>query len=219
MERSVVLLSSGLDSTVGLYQAARESEVVLTLTFDYGQRAALREIEHARRLSQNLGIRNHVVELPWFREFTKTALVDRDAKIPTDAVQIDDFKASTDSAKAVWVPNRNGIFLNIAAAFAESLGAKWIVPGFNREEAITFPDNSEAYLQAATRSLEYSTSNHVEVKCFTTALDKTEIVRLGKTLGVPFEQVWPCYFGERTTCGQCESCQRYRRAIAAAGDK
>lgn len=211
--RSVVLLSSGLDSTVNLFAAAQQSEVKLALTFDYGQRAAKREIEHARELAGKIGARHHVVSLPWFKDFTRTSLVDTSMDVPTTAVSIDDMDASTKTAKAVWVPNRNGIFLNVGAAYAEAEGAQWLVPGFNAEEAATFPDNSEAYLKAATGSLHYSTSNHVEVKCFTTALTKPQIVAMGRGLKVPFNLVWPCYFGGEKPCGQCESCQRFARAM------
>ncbi len=214
MKRSVVLLSAGLDSTVNLYRAQEESDVVLALTFDYGQRAAPREISAAAALAKRVGCPHRVVTLPWFRDFTKTSLVNSAAEIPTDGVSIDDLNASTHSAKAVWVPNRNGIFLNIGAAFAEGLEAQWLVPGFNLEEAKTFPDNSEAYLQAATRALQFSTSNHVQVHCFTTELTKTEIVQVGRRLQVPFEMIWTCYFGGETQCGKCESCQRYERARA-----
>ena len=213
MKRSVVLLSAGLDSTVNLYQAREESDVVLALTFNYGQRAAQREIEHAAALAKKIGTRHHVIDLPWFRDFTKTSLVDSSMEIPTDAVSIDDLNASTHSAKAVWVPNRNGIFLNIGAAFAEGLQAEWLVPGFNLEEAQTFPDNSEAYLQAATRAFQFSTSNKVQVRCFTTDLTKPQIVALGKTLNVPLEMIWTCYFGGESQCGQCESCRRFNRAL------
>ncbi len=213
--KSVVLLSSGLDSTVNLYRAARESKVVMAITFDYGQRAAAREIHFAGLMAAKLEIPHRVIELPWFKDFTASSLVNRKMDVPTTSVEIDSFEASTNSAKAVWVPNRNGIFLNIGAAFAESVEAKWLIPGFNAEEAATFPDNSEDYLQAATKSLFYSTGNHVQVKCFTTAMDKTEIVKQGRTLDVPFELIWTCYFGGEKPCGQCESCQRFSRAMGA----
>ena len=61
----------------------------------------------------------------------------------------------------MWVPNRNGVFIAIAAAFAESLGADLVVTGFNAEEAATFPDNSAAFAAAATESLRFSTANGV----------------------------------------------------------
>ncbi len=212
--RSVVLLSSGLDSTVNLYEAKQVSEVALTITFDYGQRAAEREIESAAKISAKLSVPHKVLKLDWFKDFTQTSLVNRSADIPTSAnVQIDDLEQSNVTAKAVWVPNRNGIFLNIAAAFAEGLKADWIVPGFNAEEAATFPDNSQGYLEAATKAFSFSTSNQVQVRCFTTQMTKTQIVARGRELKVDFDSIWPCYFGEAKPCGQCESCQRFVRAL------
>jgi 7-cyano-7-deazaguanine synthase len=215
-KRSVVLLSSGLDSTVNLYEAKQKSEVVLALTFNYGQRAAVRELDRAAKIAKHAGVRHQSVDLPWFSEFTKTSLVNRGADIPTKAVSIDDLKVSHETAKAVWVPNRNGILLNVAAGFAEGLNAEWIVPGFNAEEAATFPDNTNDFLKALSASFRFSTANHVEAICFTTALNKTEIVRRGRLLGAPFELMWPCYFAGETPCGECESCQRFRRATTSA---
>lgn len=215
--RSVVLLSSGLDSTINLFEARERSQVVLALTFDYGQRAALRERERSAALAAHVGVPHRIVELPWFSQFTKSSLVNRDAAVPvSESVSIDDFATSTKTAAAVWVPNRNGIFLNIAAAFAEGLGANWIIPGFNAEEAVTFPDNTGEFLEAATASFKFSTSNHVEAVCFTTKMNKPEIYARGRALGVPFDLVWPCYFAGETPCGECESCQRFKRAAAGA---
>lgn len=216
LNRSVVLLSSGLDSTVNLFEALEVSEVVLALTFNYGQRAARRECERAQAIAERAKVEHIVVPLPWFELFTRTSLVSRDANVPVaDEVSIDDLNVSNQTAKAVWVPNRNGIFLNIAAAFAESLSAGWVVPGFNIEEGATFPDNTEPFLQALTQSFRFSTSNGVTAKCFTTALNKQEIVKRGRELNAPFELMWPCYFGGETPCGQCESCQRFNRAKGA----
>lgn len=213
---SVVLLSSGLDSTVNLYEAREKSRVVLALTFDYGQRAAPREIERAEAIAKLAGVAHKVLDLTWFREFTTTSLVNRANEVPTgSSVSIDDLTVSNETAKAVWVPNRNGIFLNIGAAFAEGLGASLIVPGFNIEEGATFPDNTQGFLDALTGAFVYSTSNHVEAICFTTQMDKTEIVRRGRALGAPFKLMWPCYFAGSEPCGECESCKRFCRAVNA----
>ncbi len=213
MKKSVVLLSAGLDSSVNFLWAKRESEVALALTFDYGQRARDREIAAASGLAAQFNVPHRVIQLPFFADFTATSLVNTSVEIPRESqISIDDYQTSMRTAAMVWVPNRNGIFLNVAAAFAEGLHADWIVPGFNIEEATTFPDNSEAYLQAATGALQYSTANHVQVKCFTTAMNKTEIATKGRELGLDFHGVWPCYFGGERPCGTCESCQRFIRA-------
>lgn len=216
MKKSVVLLSGGLDSTVNFLAARSQSGIVLALTFNYGQRAAAREIKVASELCRHFQVRHQVLNLPFFQEFGKSSLTDHQMTVPTGtSVSIDDMKVSQETAKSVWVPNRNGIFLNVAAGFAESLGADWIIPGFNREEAATFPDNSQEFLEAATESLAFSTSNKVQVKCFTTSLSKTEIVGLGVSLKIDWNWIWPCYFSGDQWCGECESCQRSKRALAA----
>ncbi len=212
---SVVLLSSGLDSTVNLYEALSRNDKVLTcLTFDYGQRAAKKEAQNATLICKKLNVAHQIVDLKWFSSFTSTSLVSESMTVPTD-VQIDDLMDSKKSAKAVWVPNRNGIFINIAAGYAEGLSADEVVVGFNREEAATFPDNSQEYLEALNRAFEYSTSNKIKVRCYTTELDKVQIAKRAKELKVDLNLVWPCYEGREEICQKCESCLRYIRAIRA----
>ena len=213
MKTAVVLLSSGLDSTVNLYGAHKKFKVLKVLTFNYGQRAAEKEIEQSQKICAALGVSHQVIELPWLAQWTSTALVRREAIVPQGwSVQIDNKEQSLETAKAVWVPNRNGIFLNIAAALAESLKADYVIPGFNKEEATTFPDNTGDFLKALDHSFSFSTATQVKTHCFTTDLTKTEIVRLGREWNVPFELMWPCYFSGPKICGECESCQRFLRA-------
>lgn len=214
---SIVLLSGGLDSTVSLSQALREGEVKLCLTFDYGQRARLKEINAASEITGYYKVKHRVIALPFLREITHTALVNHGADVPEpDESHFTDDGIMADTARSVWVPNRNGIFINIAAAFAESLGCGQIVTGFNSEEAKTFPDNSRNFLNAINQSLAYSTLKNVRVLSYTQMLDKVEIIRLGKRLGAPLQYIWPCYHGGDKMCGRCESCKRYLRALAAA---
>lgn len=216
--KSVVLLSAGLDSTVNLYEAQKRGEVVLALTFGYGQRAAAREVEMAKRLTADLKIPHRVLELPFFKDFGQSSLVDTRKALPKgDEVSIDDLNVSQATAKSVWVPNRNGIFLNIAAGFAEALKAEVVVPGFNLEEATTFPDNTDAFLKALTQSFSYSTSNQLKAHCFTTDLNKVQIVKRGIELNVNWKNVWPCYQSLDQWCGECESCKRAKRAFQANG--
>lgn len=211
--KSVVLLSAGLDSTVNLYMALQDTHVIQTLTFDYGQRAAPKEIERAKLISDKVNVPHKVVSLPVFKDFGQSSLIDRNQNVPTGRqVSIDDKKVSLDTAKSVWVPNRNGIFLNIAAGYAESLKTQVVIPGFNKEEAASFPDNSYDFIRTLRKSFQYSTSNHVDVLCFTINLDKNEIVEKGITLKVPFEMTWSCYLDGDKWCGQCESCKRSKRA-------
>jgi len=213
---SVVLLSAGLDSTVNFYNALIETDVKLALTFSYGQKAALKEIERAKYIAEVNKVTHTVVDLPWLKNLGKSALTQDQYTMPVGKnISIDNLAVSTTSAKAVWVPNRNGVFLNVAASFAESIKADVIVPGFNREEAITFPDNSLDFIRSVRKSFIYSTATKVDIQCYTIAMSKIEIVELGKKLNVPFEKIWPCYQSKNIWCGECESCKRTKRAFVA----
>ena len=212
---SVVLLSGGLDSAANLAFCAVQDEPVLALTCAYGQRAQFREIEAARKLAAFYGVAHEVVSIPWLGSLGGSSLTDAGQKIPElRASELDDRSVTEESAKSVWVPNRNGVLINIAAAFAEKRGAARVVVGFNREEAATFPDNSADFVTRASRARELSTANHVSVFSYTTEMDKTEIVRaLGKLArAFPMELVWSCYFGGDHPCLSCESCRRFARA-------
>ncbi len=132
--RLVTLLSGGLDSVVATTAASRDHEIVLALTFDYGQHAAPREIAAAQQIAEILDIEHSVIALPWLGQITHSALVADEGQIPTAEPQsLDDPQAAAVAAQAVWVPNRNGIFLNIAAGYCEAQDCEGIVCGFNAE--------------------------------------------------------------------------------------
>lgn len=209
MKKAVILLSAGLDSLTALSEAAKKLEVVCALTIDYGQRAAKREIALAKKIAAYYKIKHLVIRLPWYQRIIQTSLVNRKTKVPQlQSVAEGNFA----TAKSVWVPNRNGLFLNIAAAYAESFKVDYIITGFNKEEAVTFPDNSLAYCQAIEKALAYSTLNKVKVKNYFFAKDKQAIYKLAVKNKAPLQYVWPCYHGGRLMCGTCESCQRFLRA-------
>ena len=214
----VVLLSGGLDSVVNLYWAHRDGQVLKALTFDYGQRAARNEIAAAGFFCNELKIDHQVIDMTWLGKITSTALVQRKQTLP-HLKNLDDLGEGEVSAKAVWVPNRNGVFLNVAAAFAESLGAAAVVPGFNKEEAATFPDNSQQFIEATNGAFQLSTLSHVKVKCFTTSMDKAALILQARELGVNLKKVWSCYEAGSAPCGVCESCQRTQRAIKVVDGK
>lgn len=215
--QSVILLSSGLDSTVNFHVALQKTKVKLALTFNYGQTAAVKEIERSAEMCALHNVKHVVLDLPWLKDLGQSALTKPKAvALPLGkSVSIDNLKVSEKTAKSVWIPNRNGIFLNIAAAYAESIQAHMVIPGFNAEEAVTFPDNSYDFIRETRRAFAFSTANKVDVQCFTINKTKNEIVKLGQSMEVPFQRMWVCYQAGDNWCGQCESCQRAVRAFRA----
>lgn len=213
--KSLILLSGGLDSAANLAFTAYFDEPVLALTIDYGQRAALPEIEASKKLTSYYGVEHQILDMKWLGALGGSALTSSAINIPEMATaKLDDLTTAKETAKQVWVPNRNGVLINVAAAIAESKKIQQVVVGFNKEEAATFPDNSSQFLSVATLSLKYSTSNGVKVSCYTDMMVKTEIVQALRNLEkpFPFEMVWSCYHGGSKMCGKCESCQRFMRA-------
>lgn len=223
--KAISLLSSGLDSVaaLALSLAAESLEIEMAITFDYGQRSSRREIEYAGKVCEHFGIEQRVLKLDWLAGITSTSLVNREAEIPElsfeDLAENAPASITKASAKAVWVPNRNGVMLNIAASFAESRGCKYLITGFNGEEAGTFPDNSLAYVQAMDLAFSLSTQNGVEVLAPLIELDKPGIVRKALEIKAPLEYSWSCYHGEDVPCQRCESCMRRSLAFKAAGKK
>jgi len=211
----VVLLSAGLDSSVNLLQAAKEDEVLAAINIDYGQRAAKQERKAARLLCDKLNVPLIEFSLDIFKTFEKNALTNTALSLAQN-MDINDLAACKETAKNVWVPNRNGVLLNLAAALAENLGADYVIPGFNKEEAATFADNSKDYMQALDKAFSYSTQNAVKVKCYTVDMAKPEIYELGKRLGMDETKLWYCYESGDVACRKCESCLRFENARSLA---
>ncbi|MGK5083132.1 7-cyano-7-deazaguanine synthase QueC [Bdellovibrionota bacterium FG-1] len=215
---SVVLLSGGLDSAANLAFCREADEPVLALTADYGQRAFEPELRAAQAFCDYYGVPHARVDLRWLGQLGGSSLTSAAQEVPKLLTSLLDDRSTTEaSARAVWVPNRNGVLINVAAAYAERLAATRVVVGFNVEEAVTFPDNSEEFLQRTTSSLEYSTANGVRVYCYTTQWNKRQIVAELRKLktSFPFDRVWSCYLGGSHPCQECESCLRFARAQAS----
>jgi 7-cyano-7-deazaguanine synthase len=115
--------------------------------------------------------------------------------------------------KNLWVPNRNGLFINIAACYAEYYGAQVIVTGFNRDEAREFPDNKPQFIAAVNHSLMYSTLQKVKVDSYVAEYTKKQIYRVGKRYKAPLHNVYSCYLGGEKMCGKCASCKKLFEAV------
>ena len=208
MTRGIILLSGGLDSLVSL---GITKNIELALTFDYGQKSADYEIKASKVICDYYKIEHKVIKLDWLKEITHTALVSGD-KLPEG---IDNPK---ESAKSVWVPNRNGLFLNIAASFADGDDYDFIVIGANKEEGQTFSDNSKDFIERVNAEFEFSTCKHPKVVAPLLNCNKNDIVKLALENNIPLGLVRSCYAGGEKHCGMCESCTRLKNALIANGD-
>ncbi len=211
--KSIVLLSGGLDSVISLALVKEELNVTLALTFDYGQKSAQKEIKASAQIAKHYGLEHKVIKLDWLKDITHTALCS-DEEIPTGEA----LKNAENSAKSVWVPNRNGLFLNIAGAFADADTFTNIIIGANKEEAQTFPDNTSDFIERVNEEFKFSTRVQPKITTPLINCDKNEIVRLALETRAPLHLLNSCYKNTPKHCGVCESCVRLKKALIANND-
>ncbi|VVB56000.1 7-cyano-7-deazaguanine synthase [uncultured archaeon] len=216
--KSIVLFSSGLDSTVAFKEAYDISNEILCVTFDYGQKAREKEISFAKTICERYKAGHIVIELPWYRTF-RGALTGGGALPEISEHELDDKEITKKSAEIVWVPARNVVFLSIGAALAENYQYDTIVTGFDVEEAATFPDNTIEFVKRFNKMLELGTLTKTSVYAPLISMNKSDIVKRGLEIGAPLEWSWSCYNGSEKPCGTCESCLRRKRAFEISGTK
>lgn len=213
MNKSVILMSGGLDSLVSLGLAKEEYGIELALTFNYGQKSVNQEIDASKKICEFYSIKHKIIELDWLKSIVNTALVGDESVPYVDFKDLDSGSFTKKSAEAVWVPNRNGLFLNIAACFADSFDYDCIIFGANSEEAQTFSDNTQDFIDRINAEFEYSTQKHPKVYAPLINFSKDDIVKIAMEKAIPLELTRSCYSTEDKHCGTCESCVRLKRAL------
>ena len=218
VRRAVTLLSGGLDSTTTLAIAQRDGFDCHALTIDYGQRHVV-ELEAARVVAARLGAREHVIVPLDLRRFGGSALT-ADVAVPKGRAP----DAMTD-IPITYVPARNTIFLALALAWAETLGAEDIFIGVNALDSSGYPDCRPEYIDAFERMANLGTKAGVEgTSAFTIhtpliALTKAGIVRRAVELGLDLSLTWSCYDPrpDGRPCGACDSCVLREKGFREAG--
>lgn len=217
---AVVCLSGGLDSSVSLLWAKKEYENLISVFFNYKQKAVEQERKASKFFSDLVGAEFLEVDLSFLGEVSNSSLNSKEIKVPTGLdVDINDEQISEKTAQSVWVPNRNGLFVSVAASIAEAKNYDELVVGFNLEEAQTFPDNSTDFVEKTNEALSYSTKNKIKLVSPTIDLNKVEILKMGLDLELDPKKVWPCYKNVEEICRSCESCKRFLRATEELGVK
>ena len=209
--KAVALLSGGLDSTVSFGLAHATHTIVLALTVNYGQTAFAQELKAATALAAHYNVPHQVIDLPWLGNLLPKAMDKHHTQPTWDATSETDDPTFW-QAEGVWVPNRNGLLINLAGCFAEYHQADVIIFGGNADEAEAFADNTEAFRQAITHSLSFSTLNQVHVMCPVGHKTKAEIIQMAQQQSIPLDYVWSCYTDNPTPCGHCPSCVRLNAA-------
>jgi 7-cyano-7-deazaguanine synthase len=218
MRKSVVLFSGGLDSTAALYWALHLYEAVFALTFDYGQRHKM-EIEMAKKLTRKLGVCHKILQVN-LRQIGGSSLTD--SRIPLPLLK--NTEEEKDKLPSTYVPFRNGIFLSLAAAWAEVEGIKEIICGFNIIDSPDYPDTRSEFVDAMEKAINTGSKASFEREKFRVLspfvnMKKSDIIRKGLQWGADFSLSVSCYRGEEIPCQKCSSCLLRQQAFQEAGIK
>ncbi|HLZ00449.1 MAG TPA: 7-cyano-7-deazaguanine synthase QueC [Candidatus Angelobacter sp.] len=212
--RSIVLLSGGMDSCVCAALAARDTEAA-ALHITYGQRTQEKERQSFEgicgrlRIEKRLVLRNESLGI-----IGGSALTDKDIQVPSVASQTQIGR----EIPVTYVPFRNAHFLAAAVSWAEVLDATLIYIGAVEQDSSGYPDCRPVYYRAFNEVVKAGTrEGKIEIVTPLIALRKPEIVKLGQSLGAPFDLTWSCYSREDKACGVCESCVLRLRAFSEAG--
>jgi 7-cyano-7-deazaguanine synthase len=216
---AVILLSGGLDSATTAAIARADGFELFAISFDYGQRHRF-ELEAARRVGESLGARRHVTLAIDLRQFGASAL--------TDSIEVPKGRTAYQMGEGIpitYVPARNTVFLSLALAYAEVLGAADIYIGVNAVDYSGYPDCRPEYIAAFERMANLATKAGVEgtlkfqIHAPLIEWTKAQIIRRGTELGVDYGLTRSCYDPDErgAACGQCDSCTLRLRGFAEAG--
>ena len=203
--KCVVILSGGPDSSTVAYWAKNEGYDVYALTYKYGQ-IAEKETEHANMIAKSLGIPIKVIDLSSLREIFVgvTSLCDENIEMTSTFSQ------------PIIVPFRNAIFLSIAVAYAISIGATKIFYGAQGSDEPFYPDCRKEFYKAFEKAAKLGTGTDITIEAPFSNLPKSEVLKIGAKLGVPFHLTWSCYLAGEKHCGRCESCVNRKNAFKEA---
>lgn len=218
-KKAVVLLSGGLDSATALAEAKAEGFALYALTVLYGQRHAI-ERDAARRVAQAAGVVRHVEQVVDLRAFGGSALT-AEIDVPRDR----DLGEMAAEIPITYVPARNTVFLSLALAWAESIGAFDIFVGVNCVDYSGYPDCRPEYLSAFETMANLATKAGVEgtgrfvIHAPLIQMTKPEIIQRGQSLGVDYGLTHSCYdpSADGKSCGRCDSCRLRLDAFASLG--
>jgi 7-cyano-7-deazaguanine synthase len=207
MKKAVLIFSGGLDSTTLLHQILSEKKFEISLlTFFYGQKHD-REIESAKFFAEKFSLNHKIISLNFFPKIAKSSLLKTGDKIPAE-------KYDAENLQKTVVPNRNMILLSIAASFAISQNARDIFYGAHAGDHAIYPDCRPIFIEKMREVLRVCDFEKLNLHALFQDLKKSEIVKIGKKLGVDFSKTWSCYNGGAKPCGACGACRDRAESFA-----
>ncbi len=221
-KKAVVLVSGGLDSTTCLAIAKIQGFELYALTLHYGQRH-LAELKAAKKVAKAYGVKKHLELKVPLTAFGGSALTDKKIKVPKSR----SLKEMSGAIPSTYVPARNTVFLSLALAWCESIGAEDLFIGVNALDYSGYPDCRPEFTGAFEKLAMLATREGVEgkwrFKIHTPLIkmSKAEIIKTGRKLKVNYGLTHSCYDpkAQGRPCGRCDSCLLREKGFREAGAK
>ena len=176
MDKAVVLLSGGLDSTVCMAVAKSRGMALFPISFDYHQRHKI-ELASAKKVAEFYDVPRHLIVETNMDAIGGSALTDSDIDVPVGDVE-------RKTVPVTYVPARNLIFLSYALSYAETIGARFVFIGVNVVDYSGYPDCRPEFIQRFQELADFSTKRaavdgvSIVVEAPLQTLSKKEIVLL-----------------------------------------
>lgn len=224
--KALVLNSGGVDSTTCVAIAVDKygKDNVVTASLYYGQKHD-KELKCAQKIADYYGVRHIERDISSVMEFAKdVCTLMKGGEEIEHASYAEQIKEHGEGRVATYVPFRNGLFLSIAAAVADSIfpGEKVeIFYGAHADDAAgrAYADCSPEFAEAMDRAINIGTYGNITVNRPLINLNKAGVVKIGLGLNVPYELTWSCYEGGEKQCGTCGTCIDRKAAFEANGVK
>ena len=197
----IVLLSGGLDSLVSISILKQDFNIIRALHINYGQKPYKQELQACKKICNHYKIDLEVINIDWYSKISKDSALNKENN------------NDNEDKKSYWMPNRNGLFTNIAASYADALNCKYIAIGANKEEAQEYSDNSIEFVNNSTKLFETATKNKVKLIAPLIEMDKKEIIQKAIDVNAPLTMIWSCYEQKEKHCGECPSCKFLKNAL------
>ncbi|MDO5843559.1 MAG: 7-cyano-7-deazaguanine synthase QueC [Methanocorpusculum sp.] len=213
MKKAVCLISGGMDSTTLAYFAKEMGYEILALHVNYGQRTERKELECAKKVAKHLNALEFIeINLDYFTKFGSSSLTDM--SIPVEKGVLG--RAENPNT---YVPFRNGNLISIAASFCEARDGDAVFIGVQSGDHTGYPDCTPRFIEAMQHAVIVGTQTEkpIELKTPFVNMNKTDILKEGLRMCVPYEDTWSCYSENDVSCGVCSSCLARLKAFKDVG--
>ena len=218
--KALVLFSGGVDSSTCLAMAVKKygAENVAALSVSYGQKHT-KEITAANAVADHYGVEHIKIDLSLIFQYSDSSLLSHsDEDIPHESYA-ERLEKTDGSPVSTYVPFRNGLFISAAASVALSKDCEVILYGAHADDSAgnAYPDCSPAFNEAMNKAVWEGSGGQLKIEAPFVGMSKSQVVKTGLELGVPYEITWSCYEGKDTPCGVCGTCLDRMAAFEANG--